>query len=272
MLVLSCAPRVHKIALHKIPDSVGTFAARDGAKLLLEVMNACRDEAMGLEEPWAADLTIRGSAGGNRVDRQLKVGFQPNGLFGRIESVPATASRSSLLFVTAGGRATLLLDNNTRVVSGQPFPAVFAAIAGVAMDVRTLAMLLRGCHLLEPGGYVTTYGNQWMSVAGGRNGYVYFHRPSPADRWRAMSLLYPGEGLQPAWRMDYHDFHEGIARTLLVEGMDGRSVSLEMRLSNVALLPSLPNDLFEAAIPASSQPIQLDRIDVARLLRGAEQR
>jgi hypothetical protein len=85
-----------------------------------------------------------------------------------------------------------------------------------------------------------------------------------------MCVLYPGEGLQPAWRMDYHNFHEGIARTLFVQGMDGRSVNLEIQLFNISLLPSLPDDLFEAKLPPSTQPVKVDAIDFPRLLRGAE--
>jgi hypothetical protein len=83
--------------------------------------------------------------------------------------------------------------------------------------------------------------------------------------WQATTLLYPGRGLEPAWRLDYHDFLERIPHRLFVTGIEAKNVRLEIIQSDVRSA-SLPDELFVQSVPPTVQPMSLDDLDLAPLL------
>jgi hypothetical protein len=78
-------------------------------------------------------------------------------------------------------------------------------------------------------------------------------------------LFYPGSGLEPAWRLDYHDIHERVPHRLLVTGIEARNVHLEIIQWDV-LSASLPEELFVEPASPASQNMSLDDLDLKHLL------
>jgi hypothetical protein len=196
------------------------------------------------------------------VNRRLRVAFSPDSEVARIESVPARGANSFLL--VSARESFLMLDDKTRVVRSPRLPLILAEVVGLPLGPAQLRRLLRGCYLLEPAAALVSYNDQWVSIPGDRNGRVFFHRTSPSDPWQMMTLFYPGGGLEPAWRMDYLDFREGLPHLLVVTGI-GIRIHLEIQLSNI-LPASLPMSLFEETIPSTSRRITADEIDLSKFL------
>ena len=92
---LSCRSSLGAVnaGVHSLPQDAGRLAAMQAAKLTVEIINECSGFPVPWI-PWSADVSVRGTAGSYRVDRQLKVGLLPNGSHLRIESVPQNRPNS----------------------------------------------------------------------------------------------------------------------------------------------------------------------------------
>ena len=80
-----------------------------------------------------------------------------------------------------------------------------------------------------------------------------------------VALFYPGEGLEPAWRLDYRNFDKDIPGTLTITGMGSGPMKIDVTLSNLNPAASLPTDLFRIDVPPSSQPIAMSQVSARRL-------
>ncbi len=114
-------------------------------------------------------------------------------------------------------------------------------------------------------GFPVRFGDHWLRIPGGRHGSVYYHRSSAVDPWQVAMMFYPGEGLEPAWRLDYEDVRDGFARTLVVTGMSAGRLKLNVHLVAIELAPSLPADLFTLETPASTQPVSIEEVRARHL-------
>src|SRR5688572_28406891 len=160
---LSCGTRQLGEAIprvHPLPQGVGRLAAIEAAKLVYEIVRECNTEPV----PWTADVSVRGTAGSYRVNRQLKVGFWPNSSLVRIESVPLGVSDSFVLLVSGAvvPSTTLLLANGSRVLRSERTAPVLAKVIGVPFDAHHLEALMRGCYPTDFGGMPTLYENQQL--------------------------------------------------------------------------------------------------------------
>jgi len=254
------------VDVHPLPEDAGRLAAKEAAKLTVEIMNECNGFPLPWI-PWTADVAVRGTAGSYRIDRQLKVGLWPNGSHVRIESVPQDKEDSFVLLISGGvvPSTTLVLDNGTRVMQSHTSAPLLAKIIGVPFEARHLEAFLRGCYPTEFGGFPTLYGDDRLLMPFAENGRAYYQRETGNGPWRLHTLFYPGTGLQPAWRMDLFDLQAGRPRRFVVNGITSKRLRIDMRLSNIAIA-SLPMTMFEAKIPSTSRPISLADINVARLL------
>ena len=265
---LSCRSSLGTVSaeVHPLPEDAGRFAAKEAAKLAVEIMNECNGFPIPWI-PWTADVSVRGTAGSYRIDRQLKVGLWPNGSHVRIESVPQGKAGSFVLLVSGGvaPSTTLVLDNGARVIRSDRSSPLLAKIIGVPFEAHHLEAFLRGCYPTEFGGFPTLYGDDRLLMPFGENGRAYYQREAGNGPWRLHTLFYPGTGLQPAWRMDLFDPQAGRPRRFVINGITGKRLRIDMRLSNIAIA-SLPMTMFEAKVPSTSRPVSLDDINLARLL------
>lgn len=251
-------------ALHPLPQGAGRVAAKEAAKLVVEILTECNTH---FPIPWSADVSARGVAGSYRVNRQLKVGFWPNSSLVRIESVPQTTADAFVLLISGGvtPSTTLLLDNGRRVFRSDRALPLLGKVLGVPFHENQLDALLRGCYPTEFGGIPTLYGEQQLLIPYGANGRAYYQREAGNGPWRLQTLFHPGNaGLESAWRMDLFDRQAQQPRRFVVNGIDAGPVRLDIRVSNV-VAASLPLEMFEPKIPSASQPISLDDINLRQL-------
>lgn len=261
-------------SLHPFPSKPGRTAMLEAADLFHDLVTQCHgDDVSPWREAWAMNVRVRGVAGQYRVNRDLRVGFRPDGYSMRIESVPLSGDRSFVVLVTSAPKApppSLLLQNGTRVVRTDRAATLLDRLLGVPLTPAGIQALLRGCYFHQPendivgSGTPTLYDPDWMSMPFGRNGRAFYRRASAGKPWQPVTLLYPGKGLEPAWRLDYHDIREHIPYTLVVTGIEAKNVRLEITQSNV-LSASLPNELFTEQPLSNSQLVSLDDIDLAAL-------
>jgi hypothetical protein len=222
-------------------------------------------------------VRVRGVAGHYRINRELRVAFWPSGSAMRIESVPIASDGSFVVLVNSAPGAPppmLLLENGKRVVRTDRVATLFEKVLGAPLTQMELEALLRGCFYREfddnSGGagrtaVPTLYGADWVSIPFGRNGRALFQRTSADSPWQATTLLYPGRGLEPAWRLDYHDIHEQVPHALTLTGIEARNLHLEIVQSDVRSA-SLPDELLVGRVSQTSRPMSLDDVDLARLL------
>jgi hypothetical protein len=195
----------------------------------------------------------------------------------RIESVPLSGNRSFVLLVNSAPGAPppmLLLQNSTRVVRADRTATILEKVLGAPLTPMELEALLRGCYYREVDDHSsgvgrtaipTLYGADLVSIPFGRNGRALFRRASAGHPWQATTLLYPGRGLEPAWRLDYHDIHEQVPHRLFLTGIEARNVQLEIIQSD-ALSASLPDELFVESVSPTTKPMSLDELDLNQLL------
>jgi hypothetical protein len=257
-------------SMHDLPSGLGVSAIRDAARFIEEVSRMC-DEAEDMPEsqsPWTADVAIIGTVAGAVADHRLTVAFNSDlgrSASARIES--ATENDKSFVLVTAGGPATLLLEDGSRFHRAPRFAAVLSAIADVELDAWELGRLIRGCLMSDSFGYVTDYGDSWRRLSFGRNGKMYFHQDSPGQAWQMRTVFYPGKALNPSVRVDYHNFEAGIPRTILVNGISSVPMTLALRLVSLDVRVSLPPEVFQVEVPPSGRPITISEIRAGRLFR-----
>lgn len=264
--------------LHPLPPTWGRTAMLEAPQILVELANQCEgDDVSRWQRPWAVSVRVRGVAGQYRINRELRVGFWPAGSAMRIESVPLSGPGSFVLLANRASGApslSLLLQNGLRIVRTERAAPMFEKLLGAPLTPFELEALLRGCFYRESddhrGGIgrtaiPTLYGADWVSVPFSRNGRALFRRDSAGRPWQATTLLYPGRGLESAWRLDYHDIHERVPHRLSVTGIEARNVQLDIIQSGV-LSASLPEELFAEPVSPASQPMALDDVDLAQLL------
>jgi hypothetical protein len=269
---LSCAIRTQDVAvrgvagqerLHDLPTGLGRYSVEDAVVLLEEIGERC-GENTEMVGPWHADLLVRGFIGRTSVEERLRVAFNPYIGGARIERLHGKGR--SFVLVSEGTTGTkVVLDDGERVLTHDRFDVVLNAIGGLELGATALEQLIRGCYMLEPPGLITSYGDNWRRVPGGRNGTTYFHREVPVALWRMAAMFYPGPALEPRWRMDYHDVQEGIPRTLLITGMSSGPMQLQMTMAQVGVRASLPSEMFRLEVRPSSRQIKLDELTLRRL-------
>ena len=269
---LSCAIRTQDVAvrgvtaqerLHDLPTGLGRYSVREAVTLLEEIGERC-GENTEMVGPWHADLLVRGSIGRTIVEERLRVAFNPYISGARIERLPD--NRRSFLLVSEGTADTkVVLDDGGRVLTHDHFDVVLNAISGLELRAAALEQLIRGCYMLDPPGLITSYGDNWRRVPGGRNGSMYFHRGVPVALWRMAAIFYPGPELEPRWRMDYLDVQEGIPRTLLITGMSSGPMQLQITMAQAGVRVSLPPEAFRVEVQPSSRPMTLDELTLGRL-------
>jgi hypothetical protein len=123
--------------LMKLPAGPGQPAA-DARDALIEATAACRAVAV-----MTAEAGVSGSAGGRRLRARLVLGLQ-SPASARLEAVGPFA-RLLFTFVAQGDEATLVLNQDNRVLErGRP-EAVLEALTGVPIGPAMLREALTGC-------------------------------------------------------------------------------------------------------------------------------
>src|SRR5262249_24307317 len=94
---------------------------------------------------------------------------------------------------------------------------------------------------------------------------VYLHRADHAGPWRIVGAVHRAAGPSRAteggtWRAEYHDFENGLPRTIRLTSVDSDHFDLRLTLSQDELNVPLGAEAFTVRIPPNTEPITLQEL------------
>jgi hypothetical protein len=193
-----------------------------------------------------AELGLSGRAAGQRVRGRIHAGFVPQAL--RLEGVAPFGSPVFIL-VADGGRGTLLLVREQRVLRDAPPEDILDALIGVKLGPDDLRAVLSGCVKASvEASQARAYGPDWIAIDLASDGTIYLRRQ--ANAWRIVAGRYGGV------EIDYTAFAgDRPSRAVL----RGAQLDLALSLQQVEINGDLPRDrLVAVTIPAAASPFTLD--------------
>jgi hypothetical protein len=211
---------------------------------------------------FTAEMALSGKAGRTRLRGRVLAGLErPDAV--RLEGV-APFGAPAFVFAAKGGRATLLLPRDNRVLRDADPGAVVEALTGVPLAPDALAAALDGCG--APAADVVSgvvYGDGRVMITLASKANVYLDRPG--GRWRILAaVLEPYTVEYPEWAGDRPARVRLRTRTGAATTAD-----LSVGLSQVDINTDLDPAAFEVDVPADAAPITLDELrDAGPLGRG----
>lgn len=238
-------------SLMTLPAGPGAPAA-DVREAVLEATRTCRPIGS-----ITAEAAVSGSAGGRRLRARLLLGLQ-SPASARLEAIGPFA-RPLFILVARGDAATLLLNDDNRVLArGRP-DAVLEALTGVPLGAAELREALTGCPSAAAAvGEGRQLGDDWRTVEDGSS-IVYLRRDPHSAPWRVVAAIHrPASG--PHWRAEYRDFADGLPTTIRFASSDPERFNFRLAMSGVEVNAALGPEAFDVTIPASADPITLDEL------------
>jgi outer membrane biogenesis lipoprotein LolB len=244
--------------LMRLPAGPGAPAA-DTPEAFAEATSTCRAVSS-----MTADASVSGSAGGRRLRARLNLGVQ-SPASARLEAIGPFA-RPLFVLAARGDVATLLLNEDNRILDGARPQAVLEALTGVPLDAAGLRDALTGCISgAAPPREGRQVGDDWRVVQDGSHS-IYLNRNPRTAPWRLVAVVHmPSDS--PEWRAEYRDFADGLPRTIRFVSSDPDRFNLRLDLREVERNPALAVEAFEVKIPASARPITVDELRRAGPLR-----
>lgn len=233
----------------KLPAGPGA-PAPDASHAFTEATRVCRAVSS-----ITAAVSLRGSLGGRRLRGRLDVGLaRPSSA--RLEAVAPFGLLFT--FVARGDDATLVLHRDGRVLEhGRP-DRVLEALTGIPLDASDLRMALMGCAERPDADQARQLGEDWRVAPQGPD-LLYLRREPDVAPWRIVAAVHRQPG-RPEWRAEYHEFQNGLPRTIRFASSDPGGFNLRLELSQVDISTPLGAEVFEVKIPASADPITLDEL------------
>jgi hypothetical protein len=243
----ACAPK--RIEL---PTGTGTPYA-EAARVYAEAVNECRGV-----RTMQATLGLSGRAGATALRGNVDAGFEaPDRI--RLEG-RHPLGRPVFILVAGGGRSTLYMPRDDRVLRDVPPESIVEALVGVSLAPGELRSLVSGCGF---GVAETAQGREY------RAGYVavdtagsttYLRREQNA--WRVVAAT------RPPLTVLYSGFANGRATTLRVVSTGTPKADLTVRLSDVNLNVPMEEAVFAVDVPQRAQPLTLEELRRAGPLGG----
>jgi hypothetical protein len=194
-----------------------------------------------------AELSLSGRAGDTKLRGRINAGLAaPADIV--LEGL-APFGKPVFILIGRGGKATLQLPRDNRVLTDAAPSAIVEALAGVALDPAQLRSAVAGCGLekIVPSSG-RAFGDDWATVESG-DGTVYLRRID--GRWRVAGATRGGVTVQ------YGDFKAGRPGTVFVK----TSVAdLALRLSQVEINVPLEPGVFNLEIPKDAVPLTLEEL------------
>ena len=243
----ACAPK--RIEL---PTGTGSPYA-EAARPYEEAVKECRgvrtmQATLGLSGR-AGTTTLRGTvdAGLEAPDRIRLEGRHPLG-------------RPVFILAAGGGRSTLYMPRDDRVLRDVPPELIVEALVGVSLAPGELRSLVSGCGfgVAEPGGGREYSGGYVAVDTGGPTTYLRREQ----NLWRVTAAT------RPPLTVLYSGFVNGRPATLRVVSSGTPRADLTVRLSDVNLNVPMDAAVFAVDVPAAAQPLTLDELRRAGPLGG----
>jgi hypothetical protein len=211
-----------------------------------------------------AELQLSGRAGRQKIRGRALVGAADPASV-RLEGV-APFGPPAFILVARGGRGTLLLPRDHRVIRDAPPEAILDALTGVSLAPDALRGLLAGCYVpprAPEGG--DAYGTRWAHLSFGPAGESYLRRDEPA--WHLVATT------TSALHVEYDEFSGAHPRKIRLRTTTAGQATTELTiaLSQVEMNVAVEAAAFEVKIPDDAEPLSLEELRAAGPL-GARDR
>lgn len=248
LVCIGCAKRL------VLPTDPGT-PLQDVAALHAEISNACA----GVRS-LTAELALSGRAGDQTLRGRALAGFEaPDAM--RLEAL-APFGAPAFILVARGGRATLLLPRDGRVLEGAEPEDILGALTGVALGPADLQAILAGCVVPSPKpvrGW--QHGDRWRTIelAGGER--LYLQRTG--DEWQLRAAR------RGAWQIEYNAWQRRFPRAVRLRSAEAPAVDMTAVISQLETNVPIDPAAFDVDVPRDAVPITLDELREAGPLRSA---
>jgi hypothetical protein len=164
--------------------------------------------------------------------------------------------------VSRGGRATLLLPRDARVLTGANAGEILGALTGVTLGPADLQAILTGC--VVPSAQVASGMQQddWVILTLDGGATMYLQRARGG-------MLQLRAARRDNWQIEYADWQSGLPRTVRIVSTAAPAVDVRAQLSQLETNVDLEDSAFTVDVPQDAQPITLDELREAGPLRGA---
>jgi hypothetical protein len=210
---------------------------------------------------FTAELGLSGRAADQRIRGRAVVGFEsPDAM--RLEGL-APIGQPAFILVSRGGRATLLLPRDARVLTGANAGDILGALTGVALGPADLQAILTGCVVPSPQVVSGSEQDGWVTLALDGGATLYLRRV----RGTALELR---AARRDNWQIEYADWQNGLPRTVRIISTAAPAVDVRAQLSQLETNVDLEDAAFSVDVPRDAQPITLAELREAGPLRGAQ--
>ena len=208
-----------------------------------------------------ASMGMSGRAGDTKLRGRIDAGFAAPDR-ARLEGRHPVFGRPVFVLVADGGRGTLVLTREDRVLRDAPPDQIVEALAGVALGPDALRTAISGCGFGGAPGAGREYSNGWIAAATG-DGEIYLRRA--AAGWEVAAATRGPVSLA------YADYASGRPATIRIRAQSGdrTSADLTLRLSDVDINTTLDDRTFQIELPERPVPLTLDELRRAGPLGGS---
>ena len=199
-----------------------------------------------------ADLGMSGRAGGTRLRGTVTSALGDDGAI-RLEGV--AFGRAIFILAGRGGRATLLLLREDRVLRNAPPEDIVEALAGVALTPADLRAAVAGCGLVTgtpANGRMFT--NDWAAVDIGGT-VTYLRRVE--GQWRV------GGAVRGGLTLTYDTFAGGRPGAISIRSTRDRGeqvADIRLRVSGLEVNTAIDPKAFALDVPADADPLTLEEL------------
>jgi hypothetical protein len=243
----ACAPKPIEL-----PTGTGSPYA-EAARAYEEAVKECRGV-----RTMQATLGLSGRAGTTTLRGTVDAGFEaPDRI--RLEG-RHPLGRPVFILAAGGGRSTLYMPRDDRVLRDVPPELIVEALVGVSLAPGELRSLVSGCGfgVAEPAGGREYSGGYVAVDTGGPTTYLRREQ----NVWRVAAAT------RPPLTVLYSGFVNGRPATLRVVSSGTPRADLTVRLSDVNLNVPMDAAVFAVDVPAAAQPLTLDELRRAGPLGG----
>ena len=197
-----------------------------------------------------AELRLSGRVAGTKLRGRALVGAAaPDGI--RLE---ALAPFGPPVFVLAalGGKATLLLPRDDRVLRDALPEEIVEALTGVRIDPSSLRSALAGCGIDGVAASAERHGENWLSIDAGAGQTLFLQMVNGAWRVRGAQTR--------AFTVTYDELGPVYPIRLTIRAAGSATSEVRLRLAQVEINPSLGPEAFVVDVPPDAAPLTLGEL------------
>jgi outer membrane lipoprotein-sorting protein len=217
--------------------------------------------ACGGVKTLSVSMGMSGKAGPTKLRGRIDAGFASPGR-ARLEGRHPVFGKPVFILVADGGRGTVVLPREDRVLRDASPERIVEALAGVPLGGDALRTVISGCGFgVESPSDGRTFANGW--AAGSSGGAITYLRRS-GDAWELAAATLGGI------TVTYADYASGRPATVRIRaGSNASTADITLRLSDVDINTTLDPRTFEVELPDRPIPLTLEELRRAGPLGGS---